>query len=633
MGSSQQTQRLAAILAADAAGYSRLMTLDSQAAIAAIEAARGVFRSHTEAHGGRVVDMAGDSVLAVFETATGAVSAALEIQDEWEAANASTPMHLRMRFRIGVHLGDVIEKSDGTVYGDGVNIAARLQAIADPGGLTVSDAIYGAVRHRVGASFEDVGEQRVKNIADAVRVLRVRPVQDHSKIRPSRGVSPRTAGLAVAALFAIGLLGMGGWWAWQYVSRPSYDPVPNSTSGPPLLSVAIMPFVPATGSSDDSRFAERLTQDVISSIERNASSARVVSHGLTARYQDKPTDPRAVGRELNVRYLVAGEVRPDNGTTAVTVRLVDTSSGITVSSARIATPTSSANSGKAVAQLSARVRAMLYDSEEKRVARLPISGANVMELVLQANRIRDQDRSPKGTLAAQKLYEEAVRRDPDSVPALLGLYWTKVADASEGRRLASDQIIKELDELSKRALALDRRDPRVWTARAQSLMYLQQWDRALEANAAALQIDPDSTVTVGDRGWLLLLTGQPEEALPVLDRAIELDPTGPRVHGALQLQCSAHLNLGHYDRAIAACEKALALDDGWLKYLFLLGASAQKGDMARAEAAKAELLKRKPDVSIAQLKSAAPDWANPLYQQQREAHLYAGLRKAAIPEQ
>jgi tetratricopeptide (TPR) repeat protein len=121
--------------------------------------------------------------------------------------------------------------------------------------------------------------------------------------------------------------------------------------------------------------------------------------------------------------------------------------------------------------------------------------------------------------------------------------------------------------------------------------------------------------------------------LPVLDRAIELYPTGPSVHIYLQLQCSAHLNLGRYDQAIAACEKGLALNDHWLKYLFLLGASAQKGDMARAEAAKAELLKRKPDVSIARLKSETPFWSNPLYQQQREAHLYAGLRKAGIPKQ
>ena len=442
--------------------------------------------------------------------------------------------------------------------------------------------------------------------------------------------------IAAIATFGAILSGLLGYWsAYQTVEKIAVPNSSTTTSAPQLLSVAVMPFVSGTGSADDGRFAERLTQDVTSSIERNVHSARVVSHGLTAKYQDKPTDPRTVGRELNVRYLVQGDVRADNGATVVMTRLVDTASGTTVSSARIGEHTSPARDGDAdlVAQLSNHIRIMLYDAEQKRVARLPTSGANAMELVLHAERIWDQDPSPKGTAAARKLYEEALRLDPDSVPALLGLCRTKESDVEEGVSPASDQVIKELDELSKRALSLDRSDPRVWWARTSALMYQQQWDRALEANAAALQIDPYNNVTVDIRGWLLLVTGQPEEALPVLDRAIALDPTGPSVHNHLQLQCSAHLNLGHYDQAIAACQKALALDDYWLKYVFLLGAYAQKGDMAKAEATKVELLKRKPKVSIARLKSTQPVWANPLYQQQREAQLYAGLRKVGIPEQ
>src|ERR1035441_1536130 len=159
-------QRLAAILAADAAGYSRLMSLDESATVVALDAARSAFRAGIESHHGRVIDMAGDSVLAVFETATGAVSAALAIQAQLEILVAGVPADRRMRFRIGVHLGDVTEKADGTVYGDGVNIAARLEGLALPGGITVSDAVQGAVRHRIAASFEDLGEQQVKNIVD-----------------------------------------------------------------------------------------------------------------------------------------------------------------------------------------------------------------------------------------------------------------------------------------------------------------------------------------------------------------------------------------------------------------------------------------------------------------------------------
>ena len=166
---------MAAIFAADAAGYSRLMSVDERATLAALDAARAVFRAQIEAHQGRVIDTAGDSVLAVFETATGAVSAALAIQRALHEAANDVAEDRRMRFRIGVHLGDVIEKADGTIYGDGVNIAARLQALAEPGGISASDAVRGSVKSRTGAHFESQGEHAVKNIVEPLRVYRVRP--------------------------------------------------------------------------------------------------------------------------------------------------------------------------------------------------------------------------------------------------------------------------------------------------------------------------------------------------------------------------------------------------------------------------------------------------------------------------
>jgi class 3 adenylate cyclase len=166
-------QRLAAILAADAAGYSRLMSIDEAGTLAALEVARTIFRTYIESCQGRVIDMAGDSVLAVFETASGAVRAALSVQERLDALAVSVPADRRLRFRIGVHLGDVTEKTDGSVYGGGVNIAARLEGLSLPGGITISDAVYGSVRHRVAANFEDLGERQVKNIAEPVRAFRV----------------------------------------------------------------------------------------------------------------------------------------------------------------------------------------------------------------------------------------------------------------------------------------------------------------------------------------------------------------------------------------------------------------------------------------------------------------------------
>ena len=173
-------QRLAAILAADVAGYSRLMASDERATVGALDAARAVFRTAIEANQGRVIDMAGDSVLAVFETATGAVSVALAVQQELKTLNADVPEDRCMQFRIGVHLGDLIEKADGTVYGDGVNIAARLQALAEPGGITVSESIRAAVKGKVGASFEDRGEQQEREAPLEDRGDQARQREAHS---------------------------------------------------------------------------------------------------------------------------------------------------------------------------------------------------------------------------------------------------------------------------------------------------------------------------------------------------------------------------------------------------------------------------------------------------------------------
>jgi adenylate cyclase len=182
-------QRLAAILAADVAGYSRMMAADDRATVTALDASRAVFRAQIETNQGRVIDMAGDSVMAVFETATGAVSAALAIQTELRARIADVSEDRRMRFRIGIHLGDVIEKADGTIYGDGVNIAARLEGLAEPGGIAVSASIRTAVKGKVDATFEDRGEQKVKNIAEPVQCFRVRFHPDDAGAIPSSPTS------------------------------------------------------------------------------------------------------------------------------------------------------------------------------------------------------------------------------------------------------------------------------------------------------------------------------------------------------------------------------------------------------------------------------------------------------------
>ena len=288
MSGAELRQRLVAILAADVVGYSRLMSIDERATVAALDGARAVFRSRIESTQGRVIDMAGDSVLAVFETATGAVSAALAIQQQLTNLTGDVPDGRRMRFRVGVHLGDVIEKADGTVYGDGVNIAARLQALAEPGGITVSESIHTAVKGKVSANFEDQGVQQVKNIADPVRVYRIGP-------ESSAAPTPTLPGETTLSL-------------------------------PDRPSIAVLPFTNMSGDPEQEYFADGMVEDIITELSR-FQRLFVIARNTSFTYKGRSVDVKKVARELGVHFVLEGSVRKAGDRVRITTQLIDGETG------------------------------------------------------------------------------------------------------------------------------------------------------------------------------------------------------------------------------------------------------------------------------------------------------------------
>jgi adenylate cyclase len=269
-------QRLAAILAADAAGYSRLMAADERATLTALDAARSVFRSAVEANRGRVIDMAGDSVLTVFESAAGAVTAALEIQARLDGA---------LRFRIGVHLGDVLEKPDGTIYGDGVNIAARLQALAAPGSIAVSGPVHEAVRGRISAEIADLGEQAMKNIPHSVRAWRFGP---------------------------------------PGVPQPTIvEPAPALPDRP---SIAVLPFTNMSGDPADEYFADGIAEDIITALSR-FGRLFVIARNTSFTFRGRSVDVPAVARQLGVHFVLEGSVRRASNRVRINAQLIEGRSG------------------------------------------------------------------------------------------------------------------------------------------------------------------------------------------------------------------------------------------------------------------------------------------------------------------
>ena len=293
MSSAGFKQRLAAILAADAAGYARLMAADERATVEALDAARAVFRSQIEKSQGRVIDMAGDSVLAVFDLASAATAAARVIQEELEAAFRGSPAERRMCFRIGVHLGEIIEKADGTIYGDGVNVASRIQALAEPGGVALSDDAHRLVRDRLALDWRDAGEHTVKNIARPVKI-----------------------------------------WRWSPGPTPAAVPAPTpapaesqpALSLPDKPSIAVLAFQNMSGDVEQEYFSDGITEDIITNLSKYRGFF-VIARNSSFTYKGQAVDVTRVGRELGVRYVLEGSVRKAGRRVRVTAQLIDATSG------------------------------------------------------------------------------------------------------------------------------------------------------------------------------------------------------------------------------------------------------------------------------------------------------------------
>ena len=300
-------RKLAAILSADAVGYSRLMQADEPATVETLNAYRAAMRRVIERHKGRVVNAPGDALLAEFASVVEAVAAAVEIQQALEGRNMELAPDRRMYFRIGVNLGDVIEQDDGTIYGDGVNIAARMEALAEGGGVCVSSTVFDAVEGKLALGFDFLGEQQVKNIARPVRVYRVRTEkaaeQGGAKRRPVR--LRRWRWPALAALLLLCGLALGLWLYRDSHRETPEDPILALPRGP---SIAVLPFTNLSGDPSQDYFSDGLTEQLITALARYRG-LHVIARNSSFQYKGQSVDVRKVGRELGARYVLEGSVR------------------------------------------------------------------------------------------------------------------------------------------------------------------------------------------------------------------------------------------------------------------------------------------------------------------------------------
>jgi adenylate cyclase len=513
-------RKLAAILSADVEGYSRLMGDDEVATVRAITEYRAVIASTVVARGGRVVDSPGDNVLAEFASVVDAVQSAVDIQRELESRNAALPATRRMRFRIGINLGDVIVEGD-RLYGDGVNIAARLESLADGGGICLSGTAYDQIEGKLPFGYEFKGEHAVKNISRPVRVYRLHlDPSDAPRLRArarSRLIKPVASAVAILLL-----LGAAGWAGWRWLR-------PSESAGLPLPdrpSVAVLPFSNLSQDPSQEYFSDGVTEDLITGLSK-VSGLFVIARNSVFTYKGKPVKIRDVGRELGVRYVLEGGVQRSGSRVRITAQLVDAATGYHIWAERYDREVNDifALQDEVTQRIISAMAVKLTEAEKGRLGRPPTGNPEAYDLVLRGHeerRLTTRD----GNAEARRLFMKALELDPRYAGAYLGLAWT---DLQSWQFLWSTdrQGLERARELAERAIALNDSLVGAHYVLGQIYLWMKQHDRAIAEAEQAVTLAPNDADGYETLAETLCWSGRPEECIQAIRHAMRLNPHYP----------------------------------------------------------------------------------------------------------
>ena len=623
-------RRLAAILAADIAGYSRLMHADEAATVRDLKAHQGVVLPLIGRHGGRIIDTAGDGILAEFPSVIGATECAVEIQTVMAERNQGLPESRRMRFRIGINLGDVIH-DDTRIYGDGINIAARLEALAEPGGVLVSGTVHDQVRGKLPLTFDDMGEQGLKNIEQPVRTYRVRvpgassgalpePVGRHAPIRR------RWIGWGLAALLA---LLAGAWWMGSPILPGRRADSPEA----PRLSIVVLPFRNLSGDPSQDYFADGITEDLTSDLSRIAGSF-VISRNTAFTFKDKAVDARQVGRELGVRYVLEGSVRRTGGTVRVNAQLIDAGTGahLWAEQMDVDRSTLALQDNFGIANRLARTLSVELVNVEGR--RPPRADPDAVDLTMRGWSALNAGPTNKDDVQRSvALFEDAVRIDPANAQAIVGLAQALTLIYRNRWDPEPAKVLARADEAATRAIAATPNYAHAHYVKAEVLGLSNRFDAALATYDRAIALDPNHAAAHVGRARNLNVIGRAAEAVAPVERAIRLSPRDPELYVWYFVLCHANTHLARDAQAIQWCLKSLATGKTfYFAYVDLASAYAWRGQQAEAAAAVAELLKLRPGFTVQTLMQEGSGTSdNPAFRKEFQ-RIVEGARKAGLPE-
>jgi adenylate cyclase len=587
--SEETKRRLAAIVSADVVGYSRLMGRDEAGTLQRLRVHRSEHIDPLIAeHGGRIVKTMGDGLLLEFPSVVEATQCMIEIQSGMAKRNQGIDADQQITFRVGVNLGDIIIDGDD-ILGDGVNIAARLQEIADPGGLVISGRVYDDVRDRLEAGFADGGERKLKNIARPIQSWRWAEDTQAEKIKAKIGAA----------------------------ATDSYKP-----------SIAVLPFANISGDAEQEYFADGISEDLITALSK-FSWLFVTARNSSFAFKGVSADLRSVASELGVRYLLEGSIRKVGNRVRITAQLIDGSSGNHIWAEKF-----DRNLGdifdlqdEITARIAAAIEPRLFEAEGARAALKSPENMDAWDLSLQA-RSAENLGTKDGNSKAVEIAKQALRLDSDSVQSLKvlasSLYHQVISGWADHRK----QIFVEALEAAERATTISPNDADA--RQLLGLIYLgfSRYDEALAETKAALEINPDFAQGLVSLGICHNYLGEPERAIPLFEKAISISPRDLNMTTWRCTKALGQLLAGNFQEAIEDSKFSALRKDYWAPSRWYWAASAALAeDSEEADRARAEVLRLNPNFSIRRLRSAHP------FKRNEDFELLAdGLRKAGLPE-
>ena len=622
-------RKLTAILSADVEGYSRLMDQDEEVTIRTLTAHRSAITDVVRRYRGRVVDTPGDNILAEFISVVDAVNCSVEIQRDLAQRNAELPPKHKMEFRIGVNVGDVVEEED-RIYGDGVNIAARVEGMAEAGGICVTGRAFSQVKNKLKLGYEYLGEQSVKNIAEPVRVYKVlmEPDAAGKVIGEKRFLGKISRRSAIAAIIIL-IVVAGGLVGWNLYLRQSKRVESASMDKmayplPEKPSIAVLPFDNMSGDPEQEYISDGLTEHIISALSK-VHDLFVIARNSTFTYKGKPVKVQQVAEEMGVRYVLEGSVRKAEDRVRITVQLIDALTGYHIWSESYDRELKDifALQDEITMKVVTAMQVKLTTGEQARIYGKGTSSLKAYLKFLEAVEPFNLYKK-EANVRAKQLLEEAIALDPEFGNAYSFLGDCHLFDALFGWSKSPPKSIKTAFELAQKALSLDDSLAQPYETISKIYVFQRKYEKAIAEAQQAVDLNPNGAWTIWNLGWILRCAGRPEEGIPWMKKSTRLDPIP--VVAKIDALGRAYFLTGMYEEAIAEYKNAVKLNPDYRDaHVGLAATYAVLGQEKETRNEVSEILRIEPSFSIKK-------YARFMFFQVGIEPEIEGLRKAGLPE-